>query len=227
MRHIVSCDGPVQCKQLVTVKLRQLLGFVRKICCCHFICIAIYKQAYHIVAQTMHFASVTFRIMVLIGCRRKLIWDVRKHNAHTPLLSRSQWDWAEWLSLLFKTYSGPINEPVQIRQLSPSYQVSLRLVQALKCYRGGQRIYRQHGNNITTKLRSFSPQAYYTYRATAACRRRQCQLLRIEGVAWSAQRIPTAVNLDLLKPEPLLFHSSSSSVILTRLSGPRSRSTSS
>jgi hypothetical protein len=30
-----------------------------------------------------------------------------------------------------------------------------------------------------------------------------------------------AVNLGFLDPEPLLFHSSSSSVILTRLSGPR------
>jgi hypothetical protein len=40
-----------------------------------------------------------------------------------------------------------------------------------------------------TKLNSvaFSPQANYTDRATAACRRSQCQLLRIEGVAWSAQ----------------------------------------
>jgi hypothetical protein len=46
------------------------------------------------------------------------------------------------------------------------------------------------------------------------------QLLHIEGVTWSAQRTPTAVNLGFLDPEPLLFHSSSSSVILTRLSGP-------
>jgi hypothetical protein len=73
----------------------------------------------------------------------------------------------------------------------------------------------------------FSPQANYTDRAAAACRRTQCQLMRIEGVAWSAHRIPTAVNLHFLDPEPLLFHSSSSSVILTRLSGPRSRPTTS
>jgi hypothetical protein len=52
----------------------------------------------------------------------------------------------------------------------------------------------------------------------------KCQLLRIEGVAWSAQRIPKAVNLHFLDPEPLLFHWSSSSVILTRMSRPRSRS---
>jgi hypothetical protein len=41
--------------------------------------------------------------------------------------------------------------------------------------------------------------------------------LRIEGVAWSAQRIPTVVNLDFLDR-------SRYSVVLTRLSGPRSRS---
>jgi hypothetical protein len=35
------------------------------------------------------------------------------------------------------------------------------------------------------------------------------------------------VNLDFLDPEPLLFYSSSSSVILTWLSGPRSRPTTS
>jgi hypothetical protein len=52
----------------------------------------------------------------------------------------------------------------------------------------------------TKKLNSvaFSPQANYTDRATAACRRSQCQLLLIEGVAWSAQRIPAAVNFGFL-----------------------------
>jgi hypothetical protein len=35
------------------------------------------------------------------------------------------------------------------------------------------------------------------------------QLLRIEGVVWSAQRVPTAVDLGFLKPEPLLFYSNS------------------
>jgi hypothetical protein len=48
-----------------------------------------------------------------------------------------------------------------------------------------------------TKLRGRSPQANYTDRATAACRRSR-QPLRVEGVAWSAQRIPTAVNLGFL-----------------------------
>jgi hypothetical protein len=51
--------------------------------------------------------------------------------------------------------------------------------------------------------------------------------LRIEGVAWSEQRIPTTVNLGFLDPEPLLFQSSSSSFIIMRLSGSSSRPTTS
>jgi hypothetical protein len=43
------------------------------------------------------------------------------------------------------------------------------------------------------KLHGLSPRANYTDRATAACRRTDCQLLRIEGATWSAWRIPTAV----------------------------------
>jgi hypothetical protein len=79
---------------------------------------------------------------------------------------------------------------------------------------------------VYTKLRDFSPQANYIDRATAEWRS-QCQLLRIEGIAWSAQRISTSVNLGFLDPEPLVFRSCSSSVLLTRLSGARSRHTTS
>jgi hypothetical protein len=43
------------------------------------------------------------------------------------------------------------------------------------------------------KLHGLSPRANYTDRATATCRRSDCQLLRIEGATWSAWRIPTAV----------------------------------
>jgi hypothetical protein len=53
---------------------------------------------------------------------------------------------------------------------------------AHKCFHTRQK------NSVTT-----SPQANYTDRATAASQRSWCQLLRIEGVAWSAQRIPMAV----------------------------------
>jgi hypothetical protein len=37
-----------------------------------------------------------------------------------------------------------------------------------------------------TKLHGLSPRANYTDQATAACRRSDCQLLRIEGATWSA-----------------------------------------
>jgi hypothetical protein len=39
---------------------------------------------------------------------------------------------------------------------------------------------------LKTKFRGLSPRADYTDRATAACRRSDCQLLRIEGTTWSA-----------------------------------------
>jgi hypothetical protein len=48
--------------------------------------------------------------------------------------------------------------------------------------------------SITNKCSGFSPKANYTHRATAACRR----IERIEGIPWSAQWIPTAVNFGLL-----------------------------
>jgi hypothetical protein len=52
------------------------------------------------------------------------------------------------------------------------------------------------------------------------------KLLRIESVATSAQRIPYG-RILVFRPKPLLFLPSSSSVVLTRLSGPRSRATTS
>jgi hypothetical protein len=55
------------------------------------------------------------------------------------------------------------------------------------------------------KLHGLSPLANYTDRATAACRRSDCQLLRIEGATWSAWRIPTAV-FSVYRHEPLLFY---------------------
>jgi hypothetical protein len=48
--------------------------------------------------------------------------------------------------------------------------------------------------------------------------------LRMKGATWSAWRIPTAY-FWLSRPEPLLFLPSSSSIVLMRLSGPRSRPT--
>jgi hypothetical protein len=48
--------------------------------------------------------------------------------------------------------------------------------------------------------------------------------LQIEGATWSAWRIPTAV-FSIFYPGAATFLSSSSSVVLTRLSGTRSRPT--
>jgi hypothetical protein len=45
----------------------------------------------------------------------------------------------------------------------------------------------------TNKLHGLCPRANYTDRATAACRRSDCQLLRIKGATWSASRIPPVV----------------------------------
>jgi hypothetical protein len=72
------------------------------------------------------------------------------------------------------------------------------------------------------KLHGLSPRANYIDRETAACRRSDCQLLRIEGATWSAWWIPTAV-FSVFLTGAATFLSSSFSVVLTRLSGPRSR----
>jgi hypothetical protein len=70
-----------------------------------------------------------------------------------------------------------------------------------------------------TKFRGLSPPANYTYRAAASCRLTKCQLLRMEGVGWSSRRVH--------RPEPLHFIPSSSLTVTTRLTGPRSRPTTS
>jgi hypothetical protein len=41
-------------------------------------------------------------------------------------------------------------------------------------------------DNFFFQLHGLSPRANYTGRTTAACRRSDCQLLRIEGATWSA-----------------------------------------
>jgi hypothetical protein len=77
-------------------------------------------------------------------------------------------------------------------------------------------------NKQTNKLQGLSPPANYTDRATAVCRRTDCQLLRIKGATWSAWRIPTVV-FSVIETGAATFLSSNSSAVLTRLSGPRSR----
>jgi hypothetical protein len=81
-------------------------------------------------------------------------------------------------------------------------------------------------NNTIRKLRGLSPRANYTDRATTACRKNYSQLMRI--------RLPLDQRDGFLRPysrisrsEPLLLLRSSSSVVLTRLGGQRSRPTTS
>jgi hypothetical protein len=57
-----------------------------------------------------------------------------------------------------------------------------------------------------TKHHDLSPRANYTDRATAACRRSDCKLVRIEGATWSAWRISPAVFSRFSRQEPLLFY---------------------
>jgi hypothetical protein len=56
-----------------------------------------------------------------------------------------------------------------------------------------------------TKIHGLSPRANYTERATAACRRSDCQLLRIEDATWSAWWIPPAVYSRLNNAHSCLF----------------------
>jgi hypothetical protein len=48
-------------------------------------------------------------------------------------------------------------------------------------------------NSIKTKKKNWTPWSESASELTAACRRSDCQLLRIEGATWSVWRIPTAV----------------------------------
>jgi hypothetical protein len=70
------------------------------------------------------------------------------------------------------------------------------------------------------KLHGLSPRANYTDRATAACRRSDCQLVRIQGATDPSGRISR-----FFRQEPLLFYQVAPQLVLTRLSAPRSRPT--
>jgi hypothetical protein len=63
------------------------------------------------------------------------------------------------------------------------------------------------------KLHCLSLRANYTDRATAAYRRSDCQLVRIEDATWSTWRIPTTV-FPVFQTGAATFLSSSSSVVI-------------
>jgi hypothetical protein len=70
----------------------------------------------------MHFTLVWFKIMVLGGCRIKLILDISKNKLHTTLLSRTQRDRAEWLphcsSNIHLHFLSHCNQPRDCKYLS-------------------------------------------------------------------------------------------------------------
>jgi hypothetical protein len=73
-----------------------------------------------------------------------------------------------------------------------------------------------------TKLHGLSPRANYTDRPTATCRRSDCQLFADRGCHVVSVMDPYGRILGFLD-RSRYFLSSSSSVVLTSLSGPRSR----
>jgi hypothetical protein len=76
-----------------------------------------------------------------------------------------------------------------------------------------------------TELRGLSPRANYSDRTTADFRESYCQLLRIEGVSPGKRRGYLRPYSRFPRLEPLLFLSSSPSIVLTKLSEPHSRPT--
>jgi hypothetical protein len=72
---------------------------------------------------------------------------------------------------------------------------------------------------LKTKLRGFSSQANYSNHPLSA---KLVPTFADRGCRVVSATDPTAVKLGFLDVEQLLFHSSSSSVIFMRLSGPRS-----
>jgi hypothetical protein len=80
---------------------------------------------------------------------------------------------------------------------------------------------KEHVGTLQTNSVALSPQANYTDRSVAAGRP-TANFFGYRSVEWSAGWVPTAVNL-YSRPEQLRFHARSSSIILMRLSGPRSK----
>jgi hypothetical protein len=76
-----------------------------------------------------------------------------------------------------------------------------------------------------TKLRGLGPRANYTDRATAACSAKLVPNFEDSGCHVVSAADPLLPCFRLSRPELLFFLPSSSSVVLTRLSGPRSRRT--
>jgi hypothetical protein len=75
-------------------------------------------------------------------------------------------------------------------------------------------------NKQTNKLRGLSPRANYTDRAKAACRRSWCQRFADRGCRVVSARDLCGHTVGFLDRSRYFFLPSSSSIVLTRLSGP-------
>jgi hypothetical protein len=80
-------------------------------------------------------------------------------------------------------------------------------------------------SGILNKLRGLSPRPNYTDRGPPLADEVSANIFGWRDVAWSARRNPTAVFSDFKTGAATFFFWSSSSIVLTRLSGPRSRPT--
>jgi hypothetical protein len=79
----------------------------------------------------------------------------------------------------------------------------------------------------TTNFMTSRPQANYTNRGIAVCPRIYYQLLCLEGFRVVRAK-SSHWRLSLVsRPKPLFSHSNSCTILLTKLSGPRSRTTTS
>jgi hypothetical protein len=104
---------------------------------------------------------------------------------------------------------------------------SLWPLQEYRCNLTGRYDERQLVEQNKKKLHGLRPQANYTDRATVVSRRSWCHHMRIEGCRVVSVMDPLRLQSRLSRPKPLLFLSSSSTIVLTKLNGPRSRPTTS
>jgi hypothetical protein len=120
---------------------------------------------------------VSWRLLVLfcVICRRCTKWTHKKEGMSLPI-SRL----GSFLKLLNRFRLN----------FSFNIQINIVIIQSLPILI----LYRSSFTwRWLKKIHGLSPRVNYTDRETAACRRSDCQLLRIKGATWSAWRIPTAV----------------------------------
>jgi hypothetical protein len=84
---------------------------------------------------------------------------------------------------------------LQVQLSDVRSHVSTSALKPQPSWSGNTNVYKQNKQQSPWR---FSQQANHTDHSTAACRGSSWQMLRLEGVAWSVQRVPTAVNLSFL-----------------------------